>query len=357
MTMTSIEWTERVWNPTTGCDRISPGCAHCYARTIAGRFWATQYQPNSDGSPRTFEDVRVHEDRLLEPLSWRKPSRVFVNSMSDLFHEAVPDEFIDKVFAVMALSGEHTFQILTKRPARMLSYLTQRNEPEDALRLGIRISRAVVELTKHKGPPRWRRESDWDEHLDFVAEYTWRKETFVLPNIWLGASVEDQQRADERIPLLLQTPAAIRFLSCEPLLGPVDLTKCGPMFEKLNRLQSHQEAIDAGVFEVRRPLDWVIVGGESGPRARPCHVEWIADIVKQCRAASVPVFCKQMGSVPYVRAARLRHWEWREIHWPEDQRFSDAPDDPLGWRVHLADQKGGDPEEWPADLRVREFPR
>jgi len=269
---TSIEWTDRTWNPVTGCTKVSAGCKNCYAEGVAERFWAKQYDPVQEDvsgviRPRRFTDVLTHEDRLLEPLSWRKPSRVFVNSMSDLFHEAVPDAFIHRVFMVMAKANQHTFQVLTKRPARMLDYL---------------------------------------------------KATNPLRNVWLGVSVENQHFADERIPLLLQTPAAVRFISAEPLLGPIDIV--GTICKQ----------------PVGTPaLGWVIVGGESGSGARPFDLAWARSIVQQCQATGVPVFVKQLGAMPM--AGRMPH-----------------PDDMF---IRLKNRKGGDPSEWPDDLRIREFPQ
>jgi protein gp37 len=220
--VTGIEWTDRTWNPVTGCTKVSPGCAHCYAEGVADRFWATQYVnpwPMAASSrPRQFTDVYCHEDRLLEPLSWRKPARVFVNSMSDLFHEDVPDAFIDKVFAVMALAPRHTFQILTKRPERMLRYCTSIGfddgefEPDldgeamrDAMIEGAAQS-IYARLHPREDPSHW------------LAVHQ------PLTNVWLGVSVENQHFADERIPLLIKTPAAVRFVSYEPALGPVDFS-------------------------------------------------------------------------------------------------------------------------------------
>lgn len=284
MSTSSIEWTEHTWNPVTGCSKVSPGCAHCYAETVALRFWPTQYRgipivdPNKparvNGGPnstrrREFTDVMTHADRLDQPLRRKKPTTYFVNSMSDLFHEDVPDEFIGKVFDRMAQARRHTFQVLTKRAERMLALL-----PTFAAR-----------HTAADG-------SGWP-----------------LPNVWLGVSVENQRFADERIPLLLQTPAAVRFISAEPLLGPI----------------RHLGQSVPG-------LDWCIVGGESGPGARPFDLAWARSIVQQCKAAGVACFVKQLGSNP-----------------------ENAGDGGLV-QVTIRDRKGGDIHEFPRDLRVREFP-
>lgn len=307
MASTLIEWTDATWNPVTGCDKVSPGCAHCYAEVVAARFWATQYAPveYEEYDPticgpvkemrlRRFTDVQCHEDRLDAPLRWKKPRLVFVNSMSDLFHEDVPDEFIDRVFAVMALAPRHTFQVLTKRPRRMLKWAT---------------------LNSTGG------------HVFHVASTTGRPQSGVwpLPNVWLGVPVENQHFADERIPLLLQTPAAVRFISAEPLLGPIDLRHLAA------REDWHVDALDTP--DPSCCLHWVIVGGESGPQARPMNIAWARSIVQQCQAANVPVFMKQLGAKPTCDGC------------------GDA-----AAVFGLRDRKGGDIAEWPEDLRVRQWP-
>ena len=215
----SIEWTEATWNPVTGCTKISPGCQHCYAETFAERWRGVPGHPYEQGF-----DLKLWSDRLETPLRWKKPRLVFVNSMSDLFHERVPDEFIAEVFRVMARASWHTFQVLTKRASRMAE---------------------------------WHR-----DHSDYR----------MIPNIWLGVSVEDRRFGLPRIPLLRRVESAIRFLSVEPLLedlGPVNL---------------------AGI-------DWVIVGGESGPGARPMEKPWVVSLRDQCRKAGIPFFFKQWGGV------------------------------------------------------------
>jgi protein gp37 len=235
-----IEWTEKTWNPVTGCTKVSAGCKHCYAE----RMWPRLNGPGRPYAGRAFGDVQCHPERLGYPPRWRKPARVFVNSMSDLFHDDVPDEFILSVFHTMAITPKHTYQILTKRPERMLSLLSGWRDSGLTLREGCRS---------------------------------------VLPNVWLGVSVENQATADERIPLLLQTPAAVRFVSCEPLLGPVRLDKITD-----DELGAKWDALSAG-------LHWVIVGGESGPRARPMHPDWARSLRDQCASAGVPFFFKQWG--------------------------------------------------------------
>lgn len=250
---TRIEWTEATWNPVTGCTKVSQGCKHCYAE----RDWARLvHLPAYQG--RAFTDVVCHPERLDQPMRWKRPRRIFVNSMSDLFHEAVPDAFIDEVFAVMTFSPRHTFQVLTKRPARMLEYM-RRDQVTPALR---------ALAPKARGLP-------WQDGE--------RIKLWPRPNICLGVSVEDQETADELIPLLLQTPAAVRWISAEPLLGAVDLTQF--------LVRSFDEAEAAGHYG----LDWVVAGGESGPKARPMNPVWARNIRDQCNAAGVPFLFKQWG--------------------------------------------------------------
>lgn len=322
---TGIEWTDKTWNPVTGCTKVSAGCKHCYAEVMAKRTFGTLYPPvyigptseDEEYRPRQFTDVQTHADRLTTPLSWRKPRRVFVNSMSDLFHEAVPDAFIERVFSVMGLAERHTFQVLTKRPDRMLAWFQARRfDVKGAAILQTEIGEC------HYAMP-------WP-----------------LPNVWLGVSAEDQATADARIPLLLQTPAAVRFVSAEPLLGPIDLSAfCGTAL--CNEDECRQiRAMASWPFDgdgIRRcgcgssaviektGIDWVIVGGESGPKARPCDVAWVESIVRQCQTAGVPVFVKQLGAEP---------------RWANVEAASTAP----------ARGKCNDPAEWPEHLRVREFP-
>ena len=222
-TKTGIEWTETTWNPTTGCRKVSPGCDHCYAATLAKRLKAMgnpRYQKDGPDGPGF--GLSLHYDKLTEPLSWRKPRKVFVNSMSDLFHRDVPESFIGRVFETMGACPQHEFQILTKRPRRMAQLLSR--------------------LTTVCG---------------------------VLPNVWLGTSIESDEytwRAD----WVRKTPSAIRFLSLEPLLGPLP---------SLNL----------------EGLDWVIVGGESGPSHRPMDIRWVLDIRDRCLSDGIPFFFKQWG--------------------------------------------------------------
>ncbi|PSR27617.1 MAG: hypothetical protein C7B46_19330 [Sulfobacillus benefaciens] len=268
---TAIGWTDATWNPVTGCSKVSPGCQHCYAEAVSHRYgWTTQPWT----MPHAAANVQVHPDRLDQPLRWRKPRRIFVNSMSDLFHEAVPDAFLDQVFAIMAMTDRHTYQILTKRPDRMQQYLTNSETP-----------RRIADVILHTAPSY--------PIYGVRAVDLYNRSIWPLPNVWLGVSVEDQRRADERIPLLLQTPAAVRFVSCEPLLGPVVLTALpfpvpGGETVAINALHR------SSVFAPR--IDWVIAGAESGPKARPMDDDWVRSLRDQCQAAGVPFFFKQRAT-------------------------------------------------------------
>lgn len=257
LTESKIEWTDATWNPVTGCSKVSPGCAHCYAEATTQRYagrpgWPAEFLPWTPDNAAA--NVVLHPDRLDAPLRWKKPRRVFVNSMSDLFHELVPNEFIGRVFEVMMLTPQHAYQILTKRPERMREFMGS-----DLLKVRLKVKGFAMGL------------------LERDARYL----AWPLPNVWLGTSVENQHWADERIPLLIETPAAVRFLSCEPLLGPVDLSAW---------LGCRDPACDCAPW-----LDWVIVGGESGPKHRPFDPQWARDLVAQCEAAGVAAFVKQMG--------------------------------------------------------------
>lgn len=270
MATTSIEWTDAVWNPTTGCDKVSAGCDNCYALTMAKRLKAmghAKYQTDGPtGTSGPGFGLTVHDDVLDLPLRWRKPRRVFVNSMSDLFHEKVPDEFIAEVFARMWWSPQHTFQILTKRHGRMRSL----------------VPSIEADLRQREGDLAL---------VDCPTPLTWP-----LPNAWLGVSVENQQWADIRIPALLDIPAAVRWISAEPLLGPVDLTDLDSApGQAADAISSCECDLDFGACICPPRLDWVVCGGESGKCARPMDPAWARSLRNQCQAASVPFFFKQWG--------------------------------------------------------------
>lgn len=326
MADTDIEWTRgddgtpgKTWNPTRGCTITSPGCKHCYAMRTARRFSGPggKYEGlttlHKKLGPIWNGNIRLVPEMLGAPLRWKKPARIFVNSMSDLFHEGLTNEEIAAIFGVMAACPQHTFQVLTKRARRMREWFAwvasfeRDGGPPPAEVCGIE---AANRIDVHQLAPAW-----------------------PLQNVWLGVSTEDQRRADERIPELLATPAAVRFLSIEPLLGAVDLT----------------QRLTAAIFETEglkaSRIDWVIVGGESGNRARPADVVWIASIVDQCRDAGVACFVKQLGAKAFDSR--------REV-------LVDASTTSMraitGNFLKLKHRKGGDPEEWDPDLRVRQFP-
>ena len=408
---TKIQWTEKNWNPVRGCRRVSEGCRNCYAEKMAGRFCGAD-QPYDGIVERTKKGARwtgegkFITEKLDEPLRLRKPSMIFVNSMSDLFFEEFTFSQIAAVFGVMAAASEHTFQVLTKRPERAVEFFAwlERHAddmaelyPDDSKdwRRGNMIRAAALNATHHK-------------KLTEVVEQ------WPLPNVWIGVSAENQDTANERVPLLLELPAAVRFVSAEPLLGPIDLSPWMPptlptpieeapetwadwewdgwvpddvraMIEKFwsdfgrkpkhylrdclhqrsapygmrgtvqttldrklvtgrwihrwNNMgsivddegKSHCTSIPSNLFSPSAPrssyqrIKWVIAGGESGPGARACSPEWIESIAKQCDAAGVACFVKQLGSV------------WSK------QNSAD-------------DRKGGEPDEWPEELRVRQMP-
>jgi protein gp37 len=340
MATTSIEWTRgddgtpgQTWNPTVGCTKVSPGCKHCYAETMHARLTAMGQKKYA----KPFRVVHPWADDLDAPLHWRKPRRVFVNSMSDLFHEDVPDEYIAAVFGVMAAAPQHTFQVLTKRAERMARWVRWLE------------GTAQAEASADAGHQWWRvweclraaKEILGDE-LRGAGTQSWP-----LPNVWIGVSVENQQYADGRIPHLLSVPAAVRFLSCEPLLAPVDLTKL-----RDDEVGARWNALEMGI-------GWVIVGGESGNGARPCALEWIGRIAEQCRGAGVPAFVKQLGAC-VVSEERTAPVETMAALCGATVKDYDGYRSPSGevwaWRAGLRDKKGGDPSEWPDDLRVRQYP-
>jgi len=303
----AIEWTDATWNPVTGCSVVSPGCTNCYAMKLAGT--RLQHHPSRAGLTRDSKagpvwtgEVRFNEDWLTQPIEWKAPRRIFVCAHGDLFHEAVPDEVIDKVFAVMAVANHHTFQLPTKRSARMKEYLLSDD-------LNYRISAALGTLLDgdwvwKAGKPHRKRIEELIERflghgVDRHGDSVYHDDPMPLPNVWLGVSVEDQTRADERIPDLLRTPAAKRFLSCEPLLGPVDLgdisatTPTGiEQWNCLSREEAARAEIEGGDDGF---IDWVIAGGESGPGARPAHPDWVRSLRDQCQSEGVPFFFKQWG--------------------------------------------------------------
>ncbi|MGK5558471.1 DUF5131 family protein [Actinomadura kijaniata] len=302
-----IEWTDATWNPVTGCTKVSPGCDHCYAATFAERWRGVPGHHFTRGF-----DLTPRPERLTQPLRWRRPRRIFVNSMSDLFHADITDAYIARVFAVMALTERHTYQVLTKRPGRARALLTDR--------FASYVQHILAEFT---GDPR-------------------SLPAWPLPNVWLGVSAETQKWADVRVPTLLATPAAVRFVSAEPLLGPIDLTpwltcdhdalsgandtdpdlwQCDHCTALLREVADPGGPItvspcDGATYQSRfdlvrpgRRIDWVITGGESGPGARPADPDWFRWLRDQCQAAGVAYFHKQNGPKKTGRLLDGRTWD------------------------------------------------
>lgn len=286
MKNSKIEWTNNTWNPLRGCSRVSEGCRNCYAEQVAGRF-SGEGQPYEGLITKTAKgatwngQIKLVPEKLEEPLRWTKAGKIFVNSMSDLFHENVPDEYIDQVFAVMALAPRHTFQVLTKRPERMRAYLEMDNRAEA-------IGWAETDIYEARG------------RLPIGAYHGPTHRKLPLSNVWLGVSVENQESADERIPLLLQTPSAVRWISAEPLLGPIDISAwIDPDY--------FTGCADDGI----KGLHWVVVGGESGRNARPMHPDWARSLRDQCEDANVPFLFKQWGEYVSVYDRQKDGPDWR----------------------------------------------
>lgn len=302
---TGIEWTDVSWPVVNGCRRISTGCENCYSeRLTATRLSKTPKYRGlaimTPGGPRYTGVTRLWDRDLDLPLRRKKPSRIFVANMGDLFYDKVSDRDIQAVFGVMATAGQHTFQVLTKRPERMLEWMKKTSHEE-----------CVAELCHRDvkfDSPKLRR----NRIASMPAGWPWP-----LPNVWLGVSAENQETADERIPLLLETPAAVRFVSAEPLLGPINF---------------RNTAGRDGLWKKPAGLDWIIVGGESGPGARPYDLVWARSIIEQCQKTRVAVFHKQIGACPVD---------------------SEQPSVILVTKS----KKGGDMAEWPPELRVRHFPK
>lgn len=336
---TKIEWTKnadgtagKTWNPIRArrlstnkngwhCEHVSEGCRNCYA----GRMNLNTYFGNGlDYRPSNLDQIELFLDEkiLQQPLHWRKPTNVFVCSMTDLFGRWVKDEWLLAIFNVMRQCSRHTFQILTKRPERMQYFCSRlRFDGAGAGRMWIEpcdVHRVGYRLMGGNGATG-------------------------MPWVWCGTSIEDQETADKRIPYLLRTPSSVKWISAEPLLGPIDLAK---YWANYWTMRGHDHPTE------RTPgLDWVVVGGESGPNARSLNLRWIKSVVDQCSAASVPVFVKQLGYRPW--------WDGVSTKPPASHVYLENKvfQSEVGWQFDcMQDRKGGDINEWPEDLRVREYP-
>ncbi|MEN6535298.1 MAG: DUF5131 family protein [Bryobacteraceae bacterium] len=352
---TGISWCDETWNPVVGCSKVSAGCAHCYAKSLHDKrhkaYLAGKKMPDCYAQP--FETVRCYPDRLEIPLRLRAPRVIFVNSVSDLYHPNVPDEFIDQVKAVEALCPQHTFVELTKRPERMAEYSTKK-----ALRWA-EIKREREEMCYEDECPRccgdgaveyidspdqWGEDCPTEKNHWIPCPECRRRKTedaylkAPLPNVFLGVSVEDQPTADERLPYLMKLArreaAWNTVLSIEPLLGPITFRPKASGTDEIIQMTLADKLERYTKPEMLYGLKGVIVGGESGPHARPCNVEWIRSIRDQCAAAAVPCYVKQMGSV----WAKAQGW-----------KYFTTDGEPL-------DSAGANMVNWPLDLRVRELP-
>lgn len=419
-TSSDIEWTDATWNCVRGCSICSTGCKNCYAMKQAHRFSGpggayegmTRLGPNG---PTWTGKVELIEDKLTEPLSWRKPRKVFVNSMSDLFHEALPDDAIDKVFDVMWRCPQHTFQVLTKRVDRMLSYVRSRASARHfgwverdryAMKPGDFISMDDIRMRNMCG---YVGDADWScdhpchggaedscdavdcpigqrvderaklEEIGIADEYSYGSDGYAetngsdwleltdrplhaaCGNVWLGFSAENQPTFEERARVFralrdVLGPHFILFASLEPLLGPINFTM--PYWsdggaESLATWSalSNYDFSCAGLTLTKPYLDWVICGGESGYGARPFDVGWARSIVQQCKAAGVACFVKQLGADVRDAAANRDDMGARDV-WPAGEQLPDGR-----WLPLVGSRKGGDMSEWPESLRVREFPK
>lgn len=316
----AIEWTDATWNPIVGCSVVSPGCTNCYAMKTAGR-WRLKSDSVYAGLTNLYHSgavwngkLALSERALQLPLQWKRPRTIFVNSMGDVFHEAAPDAWIDKVFAAMALAPHHTYQLLTKRSARMLAYMTDERTYQRILSAAETFRSARGELCR--------------------IPISNPRDAAFWPQLWLGVSAEDQTRANERIPDLLATPAAVRWVSYEPALGAIDLSSLpfigGDPRHRQNALTGKPTMYATGLadqpdftvlIDVALPkIDWIVCGAESGPRARPMHPEWARSVRDQCGATGVQFFMKQLSG-PGGRAIK-------DIAlFPEDLRVRQFPNE------------------------------
>ena len=276
-----IGWCDKTWNPVTGCSPVSEGCQNCYAERMAKRLKGRYGYPADD----PFK-VTLHPDRLDQPLKWQKPQRIFVCSMSDLFHDDVPFEFIDQVFSRMALSQRHTFLLMTKPPERMLEYLTGEREETSGARVMaclLALERSIQAIASNP---------DTTLGDDIIVMGGGGFAEWPLSHVHIGVTAENQERANERIPILLNTPAAVRFVSVEPMLGPVDVKPwIGAYPASRQQCKSVSEACPNEHCSCPS-LDWVICGPENGPGARPMNPDWARSLRDQCEAAGVPFYFK-----------------------------------------------------------------
>ena len=326
-----IAWTDQTWNPIRGCSRISEGCRNCYAEGVAARF-SGPGQPyegmarRTNSGPHWTGKVEMVPQHFDDPIRWKRPRRIFVNSMSDLFHESLTNEQIAAVFGVMAAARRHTFQVLTKRAVRMREWFewVATADTETGPWTHCHWEALRYEAANHPkgdgGPVHCKSEGKADDARPWP-----------LPNVHLGISAEDQPNLDARWAELRRCPAAVRWVSAEPLLGPIDLRDYLGTVPRPASLDPRAASYPARIASPHR-LDWVVVGGESGNRARSFDVDWARQLVRECKEAGIPAFVKQLGGAPFDSTGV---WESRDVI-------------PL---------HGPPIEEWGEDFRVREFPR
>ena len=361
-----ISWTDATANVVVGCSRISEGCQNCYAERLAATRLAhtKRYKGlavmRESGKPQWMGEVRLVPEAIEQVLRWRAPRKIFLTAMGDPFHDGVSDDDLEFLFGAMHVAGHHTFQVLTKRPKRMAEFIKKTTAERCLAEFTIRLGNGVLKDQSPTG------KSDWSKRMP--RGFDWP-----LKNVWLGVSVENQATANERIPHLLATPASVRFLSCEPLLEAVDLTRIvdpNPAIVNAPVTITFHALVRKGGIALRAGLgiDWVIAGGESGSGARPFDLAWARSLRDQCASAGVAYFCKQLGSnaidsdgfdvmnergevaysrgndVPGVEAMRLEALHKGRILRPRNySRF-------------LRDRAGADIAEFPEDLRIQQFP-
>lgn len=337
---TDIEWADETWNPTVGCSRVDHRCDGCYAIGVAHRGLRPEHAELTKLRPRGANRpgvdwtgvVRMLPERLELPLRWRKGRRVFVDSMSDLFHPSVPFPFVAAVFAMMAATPHHTYLVLTKRPQRAIEFQGWLDwargglDGEPAYGTADYCGGELYNVASHV----------MGDEAILALGHTIKAQPWPLPNVHLGVSVSDQATWDADVPALLRCPAALHFVSLEPILGAVHIMTA-----------RHPEAKPGEYRPAARSLGWLVVGGESGPRARPNVLQWTRDIIRDCGFAHIPVFHKQVGEHALDDAAQLPEWPLGAAEWNVGRTL---------FRPNLTKRKGGVMADWPEDLRVRELP-
>lgn len=351
---TDIEWADETWNPTVGCSRVDHRCDGCYAIAFTHRGLRpehggiTKLRPRGANRPGVdwTGEVRMLPERLPVPLRWRKGRRVFVDSLSDLFHPAVPFGFIAAVFAIMAATPQHTYLVLTKRPKRAREFFEWVDAGRQRIDGGPPFGGAdfcggeLYNVAHHV----------MDDEAILALGHPIKARPWPLPNVQLGVSVSDQPTWDADVPEILRCPAALHFVSLEPILGAVDVRESLPCqtCKDVGSVGMEMRACPTcGGLDHGPRLGWVVVGGESGHRSRPNILDWTRSVIRQCREVGVPVFHKQVGERAMEDGARVHQWPLGAAEWNVGRTL---------FRPKLSKAKGGDMADWPEDLRVRELP-